>query len=188
MKKSSFIFNCLFFFVFLSLFVFATSCSKQESSPSPEKAEQFPDLTITQGDIMLLIEHKKTIDSITEKYDKKIADVPPSGAYKLIEEGKNEINAYLESKGLNPEVFMKKSKKILRGYLAFAEISEEAMQKRIEILKRNDTSPKDIETKVNAYKKVSESFFAEMTSGLSQKEIDLIKSNFKNIASVVTPQ
>ena len=181
MKRSSFVCKCLFLLIFSSFFVFTAACSKQDSAG---KVESMPDLTITQTDIMLLLEHKKAIDSITAEYDKKIAAVTPGAAYKLIEEGKTEINRYLESKGLNPEVFMKKSKKILRCYLAFEEISDETMQKRIEILKRNDASPKDIETKIQVYKKAGESFFKEMTSELSQKEIDLIKSNLKNIASV----
>lgn len=180
MEKSSFVYNSLFFFVFFSFIAIFTSCSKQESN-----AEIMPDLTITQTDIMLLIEHKKMIDSITAEYDKKIASVEPSAAYKMIEEGKTEINKYLESKGLNPEIFMKKSKKILKAYLAFVEISDETMQKRVELLKRNDTSPKDIETKTKAYKKTGESFFKEMTADLSQKEIDLVKSNLKNISAVV---
>lgn len=183
MKKSSFICNRLFFLVFFSLFIFVSACSKQNSNT--EKAETMPDLTITQTDIMLLIEHKKMIDSITDEYDKKIASTEPSAAYKLIEEGKAEISKYLESRSLNPEVFMKKSKKILRAYLAFVEISEETMQKRIELLKRNDTSPQDIETKTKAYKKAGEAFFKEMTSGLSDKEIELVKSNLKNISAVV---
>jgi hypothetical protein len=133
---------------------------------------------------MLLLEHKKNIDAITAKYDKKISEAQPSAAYKLIENGKNEINTYLENKGLNPEIFMKKSKKILRAYLGFTEISEETMKKRIEILKKNDTSEKDIEIKIKAYKKAGESFFQEMTAGLTEKEKELIKSNLKNIATV----
>ena len=164
------------FTVVLCVFL-AVSCSKKEESAPA-------DLTITQGDIMLLIEHKKMIDSITARYDKKISEAEPSAAYKLIEEGKGEINQYLESKGLRPEIFMKKSKKILKCYLAFNEISDETMQKRIEMLKQNDTSERDIEIKVNAYKKAGEAFFKEMTEGLSEKEIDLVKSNLKNIAPV----
>ena len=136
-----------------------------------------------------LILYKRTFkaryNGPTNEYDKKIASTEPSAAYKLIEEGKAEINKYLESRSLNPEVFMKKSKKILRAYLAFVEISEETMQKRIELLKRNDTSPQDIETKTKAYKKAGEAFFKEMTSGLSDKEIELVKSNLKNISAVV---
>ena len=182
MKKSSFVCSCLFFFVFFSSFAFITACSKQEHS---EKVESVPDLTVTHADIMLLIEHKKMIDTITAEYDKKISSAEPSAAYKMIEEGKTEINKYLESKNLNPEVFMKKSKKILRAYLAFVEISDETMQKRIELLKRNETAPKDIETKTKAYKKAGEAFFQEMTSGLSPKEIELIKSNLKNISAVM---
>ncbi|MBP5203011.1 hypothetical protein J6253_09770 [bacterium] len=156
-----------------------SSCSQKENENKKE-----PDLTITQSDIMLLIEHKKTIDGITAEYDKKIAESKPNSAYKLIEEGKGEINRYLESKGLKPEVFMKKSKKILRCYLAFNEISEETMQKRIEILKKNDTSEKDLKIKIEAYRKTGEAFFKEMTSGLSGKEIELVRSNLKNIAEV----
>ena len=38
--------------------------------------------------------------------------------------------------------------------------------------------------KKNAYKKAGESFFKEMTDGLSPKEIELVKSNLKNIATV----
>ncbi|MBP5406255.1 hypothetical protein J6Z19_03790 [bacterium] len=181
MKKSRFIFKCLSFFVFISFFIFEASCSKQDSS---SKAEQFPDLTITQGDIMLLIEHKRTIDAITEKYDKKMAEVQPSAAQKLIEDGKSEINKYLESKGMNPEIFMKKSKKILRAYLAFAETSNETMQKRIELLKQNDASPNEIEMGMQAYKKAGGTFFREMTQELSPKEMELIKSNLSTIASV----
>ena len=176
MKKSLFCLIEAVFTVVLCVFL-AVSCSKKEESAPA-------DLTITQGDIMLLIEHKKMIDSITARYDKKISEAEPSAAYKLIEEGKGEINQYLESKGLRPEIFMKKSKKILKCYLAFNEISDETMQKRIEMLKQNDTSERDIEIKVNAYKKAGEAFFKEMTEGLSEKEIDLVKSNLKNIAPV----
>ena len=174
MKKSL----CKVVFALILCVFLATSCSKKE--------EQAPalDLTITQSDIMLLIEHKKMIDNITSEYDKKISEAEPSAAYKFIEEGKGRINQYLESKGLKPEVFMKKSKKILKCYLAFNEISEETKQKRIEILKKNDTSDRDLEIKMKAYEKAGEAFFKEMTSGLSEKEIELVKSNLKNIAEV----
>ena len=165
------------FALILCVFLIASCSKKEESTPTP-------DLTITQSDIMLLIEHKKMIDSITAEYDKKISEAEPSSAYKLIEEGKGRINQYLESKGLKPEVFMKKSKKILKCYLAFNEISEETKQKRIEILKKNDTSDRDLEIKMKAYEKAGEAFFKEMTSGLSEKEIELVKSNLKNIAEV----
>jgi len=177
MKKVFFCFGKVVFAAILCVFL-AVLCSKKE------EVQSAPDLTITQSDIMLLIEHKKTIDGITAKFDKKIAEAQPDTAYKLIDEGKTEINQYLESKGLNPEIFMKKSKKILKCYLAFGEISEETMQKRIELLKKNDTAPEDIERKINAYKKAGESFFKEMTSGLSEKEINLVKSNLKNIGAV----
>jgi len=177
MKKVFFCFGKVVFAAILCVFL-TVSCSKKEDVQSA------PDLTITQSDIMLLIEHKKTIDGITAKFDKKIAEAQPDTAYKLIDEGKTEINQYLESKGLNPEIFMKKSKKILKCYLAFGEISEETMQKRIELLKKNDTAPEDIERKIKAYKKAGESFFKEMTSGLSEKEINLVKSNLKNIGAV----
>lgn len=170
-----------FAMILCSFTLFFCSCSQKEKE---SKVEKEPDLSITQTDIMLLIEHKKTVDSITEKYDKKMAESKPEEIRKLIEEGKNEINTYLESKGLKPEIFMKKSKKILKCYLAFNEISEETKQKRIEILKQNDFSEKDIEAKIKAYKKTGEAFFKEMTSGLSKKEIDLVKSNLKNIAAV----
>ena len=177
MKKSLFCFGKVVFVLILCVFL-AVSCSKKEESAPAD------DLTITQGDIMLLIEHKKMIDGITAEYDRKLSEAEPGAAYKLIEEGKGEINKYLESKGLNPEIFMKKSKKILRCYLAFNEISEETKQKRIEILKKNDTSEKDLQIKIEAYKKAGEAFFNEMTDGLSEKEIDLVKSNLKNIAAV----
>ena len=176
MKKSLFCFGKVVFVLILCVFL-AVSCSKKEESAPA-------DLTITQGDIMLLIEHKKMIDGITAEYDRKLSEAEPGAAYKLIEEGKGEINKYLESKRLNPEIFMKKSKKILRCYLAFNEISEETKQKRIEILKKNDTSERDLEIKINAYQKAGEAFFKEMTEGLSEKEINLVKSNLKNIAEV----
>ena len=165
------------FALILCVFLIVSGSKKEESAPTP-------DLTITQSDIMLLIEHKKMIDSITAEYDKKISEAEPSAAYKLIEEGKGRINQYLESKGLKPEVFMKKSKKILKCYLAFNEISEETKQKRIEILKKNDTSDRDLEIKMKAYEKAGEAFFKEMTSDMSEKEIELVKSNLKNIAEV----
>lgn len=177
MKRSLFYLSKVIFAAVLCVFL-VVSCSKKE------EAAPVPDLTITQTDIMLLIEHKKTIDGITAAYDKKISESEPGAAYKLIEEGKGEINIYLESKGLNPEVFMKKSKKILKCYLAFNEISEETKQKRIEILKQNDTSEHDIEIKIKAYQKAGEAFFKEMTEGLSEKEIELVKSNLKNIEAV----
>lgn len=176
MKKSLCCFGKVVLVLILCVFL-AVSCSKKEKSAPV-------DLTITRNDIILLIEHKKTIDNITAEYDKKIAEVPPSGTYKLIEEGKGEINKYLESKGLKPEIFMKKSKKILKCYLAFNEISDETMQKRIEILKQNDTSEQDLKIKIEAYKKAGEAFYQEMTEGLTKQEIDLIKSNLNSISAV----
>jgi len=173
--------KAVFAAILCSFSLFFLSCSQKEKDAAAEKE---PDLTVTQTDIMLLLEHKKTIDAITAKYDKKISEVPPSAAYKLIEEGKSEINGYLESKGLKPEIFMKKSKKILKCYLALNEISDETIQKRIEILKQNDTSEKDIKTRIEAYKKAGEAFYKEMTSGMTQQEIGLVKSNLKNIAAV----
>ena len=182
MKKGVFCFSRVLFAAILCSFpLFFLSCSQKEKEVALQKEQV---LTITQTDIMLLIEHKKTIDGITAEYDKKISENQPSESYKLIEEGKNKINQYLESKGLKPEIFMKKSKKILRCYLAFKEISDEMMQKRIEVLKQNDASEKDIAIKINAYKKAGETFFKEMTAGLSEQEINLIKSNLKNIAAV----
>lgn len=179
MKKGFFYCGKVVFAMILCAFL-AVSCSKKE-----ETAASDSDLTITQSDIMLLIEHKKTIDGITSSFDKKISEAKPGEAYKLIEEGKGEINKYLESKGLNPEIFMKKSKKILKCYLAFNEISDETMQHRIELLRKNDTSEKDIETKVKAYKKAGETFFKEMTSGMSEQEVSLVKSNLKHLSAVV---
>ncbi len=177
MKKDRFCFGKVVVAAILCIFL-AVSCSKKEESAP------VPDLTITQSDIMLLIEHKKMIDSITSEYDKKISEAEPGAAYKLIEEGKGRINQYLESKGLKPEIFMKKSKKILKCYLAFNEISDETMQKRIEILKQNDTSEQDLKIKIEAYKKAGEAFYQEMTAGLSEKEIELVRSNLKNISGV----
>ena len=176
MKKSLFCLGKVVPVLIICVFLLVSSSEKEESAPA--------DLTITQGDIMLLIEHKKTIDGITAEYDKKLSEAEPGAAYKLIEEGKGEINKYLESKGLEPEIFMKKSKKILKCYLAFNEISDETMQKRIDILKQNDTSEQDLKIKIEAYKKAGEAFYQEMTSGLTKQEIDLIKSNLKNIAEV----
>lgn len=173
--------KAVFAAILCSFSLFFFSCSQKEKETA---VEQEPDLTITQTDIALLVEHKKTIDAITAKYDKKIAEVPPSAAYKLIEDGKSEINGYLESKGLKPEVFMKKAKKILKCYLALNEISDDTLEKKIEILKKNDTSEKDLKIKIEAYKKAGESFFKEMTAGLTKQEIDLVKTNFKIISAV----
>ena len=53
-----------------------------------------------------------------------------------------------------------------------------------EILKKNDTSEQDLEIKIKAYQKAGEAFFKEMTEGLSEKEIELVKSNLKNIEAV----
>lgn len=173
--KKVFLRSCLLLIpAILSLFI-VFSCSKKDEAP---------DLTVTQNDIDLLIEHKKAIDAITEEYDKKIAAAPKSDTYKLINEGKADINSYLVGKGLSPETFMKKSKKILKCYLAFVEISEETLQKKIDMLKQNETAA-DIEPKIQAYKKAGETFYKEMTEELGDSEIELVRSNFERISSVV---
>jgi hypothetical protein len=136
-------------------------------------------------DIDLLVQHKKKIDSITKKYDSLLTKTQMKKRPEVIEKGKSEINSYLKSKDLKPTLFMRKSKKIIKGYIAFYNISDKAVEKRKELLEEQNLSKKELETNIEAFKKEQESTFTEMTSGLSDYEIELVRNNLKKISTVI---
>jgi hypothetical protein len=166
------------FFVFaISIPFLFSSCSKSgESSES---------MVLSQHDIDLLVQHKKNIDRITEKYDKILSKTKKQDQQKILKKGKAEINSYLKSQDLNPLFFMRKSKKILEGYIAFYKTSEKALKRRKKMLREQNLSEKEIEMNINAFKNERERIFKELTSNLSDYEIELIRSNLEKLSSVI---
>jgi len=152
-------------------------CKKK--NPEPES------LVLSQKDIDLLITHKQTIDKITGKYDVRIAKMKKGQAKEEMEKGKKEINDYLISKGLSPVPFMRKSKKILKGYLAFKESGEDALERKMKQHEHENFTEKEYQAKKEYYKKSQEALFNDLTSELSDYEIQLIRSNLVNISKVV---
>lgn len=177
MKGAPFNFPFLSLFLIFVLLFSAIGCSK--------KTELNQSLTLSQNDILLLVEHKKSIDNITGKYDKKLQKAQKQSQKAIFEEGKREINKYLTDKGIEPIAFMKKSKKILKGYLAFHEISDDALAVRERFLRNKELSEKDLQAQMESYKAANEELFKNLTSELNDYEISLIKSNIKLLSSVI---
>ena len=100
----------LIIFIILINFAVLAGCKSK-------KPEQKSDYSITQQDIDLFIKHKYQIDEITAKFDEKLKKTATQDRKIIFEEGKKEINKYLKSNDLNPEIFMRKSKKILKKKL-----------------------------------------------------------------------
>jgi hypothetical protein len=155
----------------------AVSCSKKDTGVI--------DTSISQEDVDLLIKHKRNIDRITGKYDAEIQKAKQHEKPAIIQKGKDEIDNYLKSNNLSPVVFMRKSKKILKGYLAFQEISEESLQKKMDMLNKEELDEEEIKQKAALYKKAGENAFKELTSELSDYEIQLVKANLKNLSAIV---
>lgn len=155
----------------------ALSCSKKEQKEI--------DTDLSQEDINLLIKHKKSIDRITGKYDAELQKTQQSERAAVVEKGKNEIDAYLKSHELSPVAFMRKSKKILKGYLAFQEISDESLKNKMSLLEKENLTEKEIRDKETLYKNAAERAFKELTSELSDYEIQLVKSNLKSLSAIV---
>ena len=154
-----------------------SGCTKEKASSE--------DLSLSQLDIDLLIQHKDKIDSITKKYDEILTKTKAQNRSEVIEKGKSEINRYLKSKKLNPELFMRKSKKILKGYIAFYTTGEKALERRRKALKEKNLSQKEIETNIKAFQREKEKVFKEMTSSLTDYEIELVRTNLQKISTVV---
>lgn len=162
-------------FLFVNLLI--SSCSRKNSENA--------DLTLSQNDIDLLVTHKAQIDRITGKYDRELQKTDAQMKAQIIENGKTEINRYLESKGLDPAVFMRKSKKILKGCLAFYETGQEALERKTKLLQSKEMTEKQYEQALEAYKKSNEELFREYTSGLTDYEIELIKMNLQKLSGVI---
>jgi len=142
-------------------------------------------MILSQLDIDLLIQHKKKIDRITKKYDSMLTKAQRKKRPDVIKKGKTEINSYLSSKDLKPTLFMRKSKKIIKGYIAFYNISNKVVEKRKKFLEEQNLSKKELETNIEAFKKEKEGTFIEMTKGLSDYEIELIKNNLQKISTII---
>lgn len=172
MKKSRTCFICVFIIIFFFHGCFSTK-------------EEEPDLNLSQNDIDLLIKHKKKIDKITGKYDKELSRNKKEKKADVLEKGKKEIDEYLKSNNLFPKSFMRKSKKILKGYLAFIETGNSALEKRAKEIEAENFTAKEFEEKMNLYKQSNQALFKELTTGLSDYEIQLIESNLKNISAIM---
>lgn len=168
--------NIVFSVLLIFLFILFSGCSKKAQQES---------MTISQLDIDLLIQHKKKIDLITKKYDSILTKTQMKKRPEVIEKGKAEINSYLKSKDLNPILFMRKSKKIIKGYIAFYNTSDDAVKKRKKLLEDQNLTKKELETNIEAFKKEKERLFFEMTTDLSDYEIELIKNNLHKISTVI---
>lgn len=173
MKKITLVLTISFLFVNI-LF---SSCSR--------KNNENEDLTLSQNDIDLLVTHKTRIDRITGKYDRELQKAGAQMKNQIIQNGKTEINRYLQSKGLDPIVFMRKSKKILKSYLAFYETGPEALERKIKLLQSQEMTEKQYEQALEVYKKSNETLFKEYTSELTDYEIELIKMNLQKLSGVI---
>jgi hypothetical protein len=150
-----------------------------------KKTEPETDTAITQQDIYLFIQHKYRIDEITARHDKQLEKVKAAEKKKIFEEGKKEIDSYLESQGMNPALFMRKSRKILKGYLAFRETDPRRLErKRAELLEK-DVPPQQVKEEMDFFARATERLFKSYTSELTEREIDLIKKNLDKISTVV---
>jgi intergrase/recombinase len=160
----------------LSLLV---SCSSKEEPAKPVS------LTVTGRDVALFLQNKKAIDLITEEYDKKISEAPAELKSALVEQGKQAINNYLTLHGIEPVSYMKKSKKIMKCYIAFANTSELMLEKRADELRRITSSEAEYERQVELLKNASDKLFKDYTADLTEAEIDVIRPYFKQIAAVI---
>jgi len=164
--------------IFLSLTSFS-GCRKKAVTDGEN------DYTISQRDIDLFIMNKYKIDEITSRFDKLIEKAQRNEKKTLIEEGKNEINGYLLSQGLNPELFMRKSKKILKCYLAFQETHPKKLQRIKSELEKKEVSPELIKQELEFYQNASKRLFESYTRDLTEYEVALIKANIEKISQVM---
>lgn len=176
-EKMKVVIKAVVLILVITILVVFSSCSENKKSQES--------MVLSQMDIDLLVQHKKSIDRITKKFDKVLSKTKKINRPKVISTGKTEINNYLKSNNLDPVFFMRKSKKILKGYIAFIKTDKNAVKKREAILKEQNLSEKEIKTNLKAFKRERERSFKELTSGLSDYEIELIRTNLKKISSVV---
>jgi hypothetical protein len=155
-------------------------CSCRSKRTEPET-----DMTITQQDIDLFILHKYRIDEITARYDKQLKKARGSEKKVVFEEGKKEIDSYLEAIGINPSIFMRKSKNILKCYLAFRETGKERAERKRQQLLEQEIPPEQVKEEMEFFAKAAERLFKSYTSELTEKEIGLIKKNLEKISTVV---
>ncbi len=154
------------------------SCRSRKIAPET-------DLSISQKDIDLFIKHKHKIEEITSIFNKRLTKSKSAERKQIFEEGKKEINNYLESQGLNPEIFMHKSKKILKCYLALKETGEENLKRKKLELEKREIPKEQAKQELEFYKRSAENFFRSYTEGLTEYEIRLIERNLKKISGVV---
>lgn len=168
----------IIFMLIVNLFIFS-GCKSEK----PEESK--PDKSITQQDIDLFIKHKYKIDEITAGFDEKLKKSGTRNRKLIFEEGKKEINKYLESKELDPEIFMQKSKKILKCYLAFRETDDERIEKKRKMLEEEKIPQSQIKEELKFYKSALKRLFKSYTEDLSEYEVRLIRSNIEKISKVV---
>ncbi|MCK5807479.1 hypothetical protein KAH37_00690 [bacterium] len=171
------------------LLVLITSCTKSDIDENGDKiVPSSRDIPVTELDIEHFLTHKRAIDSITTAMDKRIKN-PPSGRHtpkhKLLLEGKNEIDAYLKSKGLHPTRYMRKSAKIIRAYFSLSIYNEKNRNKSISRIKEYATSPKDAEKRIENLNRSWKRFKEQYSDGVREEEMKIIKKNLKKLKKVM---
>lgn len=169
--------NTVFSVLLILIFILFSGCSKDK-----KPAES---MILSQTDIDLLVEHKKQIDRITKKYDRTLSKTKMQDRPEVVKKGKAEINKYLKRHQLHPTFFMRKSKKILKGYIAFYKTDDAAIERRRKILEKQNLSKEELKSNIKAFKKENERTFRELTSDLTDYEIELIRANLSKLSTVV---
>lgn len=117
----------LFYLLLLLTLLFA--CKKEPPPPlavdlDPSAAlvavrppEKVKAVVVVSADITPFIAHFPAVNAITEDYNGRM-DRKEKGAAVLKAEGQKEIERYLKEKGLNPQEFMRKAAKIIRGWMS----------------------------------------------------------------------
>lgn len=177
----------LFPFFILSLII--TACTKSGVDKNGEKiVPSSRDIPITELDITHFIQHKRAIDAITGAMDKKIKHPTPgtnTPQHDLLLEGKKKIDTYLESKGLHPTTYMRKSAKIIRAYFSLTVYNEKNRKKSMKRIKRYSTTPKDAKERIENLNRSWKRFKQQYNDGVRPDEMKIIKNSLDTLKKVM---
>jgi ubiquitin len=176
-------------FSFFILLLMITACTRSGIDENGERiVPSSRDIPITELDITHFIQHKRAIDAITGTMDKKIKHPTPgtnTPKRQLLLEGKKKINHYLESKGLHPTTYMRKSAKIIRAYFSLTVYNEKNRKKSMKRIKKYSTTPKEAEERIENLNRSWKRFKKQYSDGVRPAEMKIIEKNLDTLKKVI---
>jgi len=147
--------------------------------------KEISNISFNESDIKNFIKHFKEISNIGKRYDSKLKNLKiKSGREKIIKEREKMIKQYLLKKKVKAELYMKKSEKIMRVFIA-RKLDTEIIGSQIDEINRRESDPEKRKILIKSLKSITANMHKQYMEKVTADEKKLIDNYSDELEKVI---